>query len=819
MPGGRFGGDQTIAWRFDLRTRVIDWMVDEPTAPSGVRSGRLLRRELLLRPAVGQELDRLLVQCATLGQPFQRCVQYATSEGRETLFNITGNLVVGADGSPEAVVGLAIASTGGSRFAEPNVQPRAVTELQEFGRFGTVEYEAASRSIRFSDAMCRMVGLEPHDTIELERGRELVHPDDLERVRQVIAHGIESQRSVTFDWRLARPDAELRIMRTWMRFGRDATGRLERLVGLVEDVTELAHERNARIAAENKHRRIFESAPMGMAIVTARGPDEGTVVEANDAFVSILGVSRLALIGGQIDWAIGNLGRFREVMAQLASVPVIEIPVTRLRPMPNGVTRSVKGQVTKIDSPDGEPELLIIQIDDVTAMVEAEARLQELADVDDLTRLCNRRRFREVLAEVLAGGVPQRPCGSLLLIDVDRFKWVNDSRGHQAGDYLLRRVADVLRSTMPDAWLGRIAGDEFAVVLPGVSLRRASEDAERLRQRLHETVIDDGSGRPHHITVTIGVAALEGGADVDRAMIAADLAMYQGKQRGRNRVEVISDPDINERMSTSMSWSERVRQALADGSFELWQQPIINLRTWRVGKRELLLRMIGEDGERIPAAQFMTAAEDFGLAPEVDSWVLEHLAPLAREHQAREPGVLLTVNLSAQSIVDPSLAGRIDAALAERAINPRDIMFEITETAAIADLDAAEALVRTLRDRDYGISIDDFGVGYGSFTYLQRLPFECVKIDRTLCSKVTTDSDQRLSVQAMVLIARGLGRKTVAEGVEDAATAAMLKRLGVDYGQGYFFGRPMPWSALEVQPRNAQTTSAIAAMTAAATNT
>jgi EAL domain-containing protein (putative c-di-GMP-specific phosphodiesterase class I) len=277
-------------------------------------------------------------------------------------------------------------------------------------------------------------------------------------------------------------------------------------------------------------------------------------------------------------------------------------------------------------------------------------------------------------------------------------------------------------------------------------------------------------------------------------------------------------------MSTSISWAERVRQALTDGSFELWQQPIINLRTRRVGKRELLLRMIGQDGERITAADFMTAAEDFGLAPEVDSWVLEHLAPLAREHQAREPGVLLTVNLSAQSIADPSLARRIDAAVIERSINPRDIMFEITETAAIADLDAAEALVRRLRDRDYGISIDDFGVGYGSFTYLQRLPFECVKIDRTLCSKVTTDPNQRLPVQAMVLIARGLGRKTVAEGVEDAATAAMLKRLGVDYGQGYFFGQPTPWSSLgsvngRAHPRSAQITSAIAASTAAATKT
>jgi EAL domain-containing protein (putative c-di-GMP-specific phosphodiesterase class I) len=207
------------------------------------------------------------------------------------------------------------------------------------------------------------------------------------------------------------------------------------------------------------------------------------------------------------------------------------------------------------------------------------------------------------------------------------------------------------------------------------------------------------------------------------------------------------------------------------------------------------------------------------LAPEVDSWVLDHLAPLAREHVAREPGVLLTVNLSAQSIADPSLARRIDAAVIERSINPRDIMFEITETAAIADLDAAEALVRTLRDRNYGISIDDFGVGYGSFTYLQRLPFECVKIDRTLCCKVTTDLHQRLAVQAMVLISRGLGRKIVAEGVEDLATARMLKHLGVDYGQGYLFGRPSPWSVLRAQPTNAQTSKAIAATRAAATKT
>lgn len=791
MAGGRIAVDQTIAWHLDLRTGTVEWMGHDEDG-AHVVSGVLDRRDLTLDPSAANVLDRLVMQCASLGQAFQQSIDYTMADGREVHFNVAGNLLVAADGTPGAVVGLAIASVGGSRFAPAHVQPRAITHLHDFGRFGIFEYDVAAHSARLSEVMRRLLGLESGDGADLTRMLDVIDPADRSRVHEVVDQAIRTRRATSFDWRLAG-SAEPRIMRTWMRFSY-AADRLERVVGMVEDVTEVVHERSARIAAESKHRRIFESAPMGMAVVSARGPDRGTVVEANDAFLAIVGRERDDVLGVGLDEASGRVGSFSRLATLLEDAATVEIPVTLLQPMRGGPARWVKGQVTKVDAADGESDLLIVQLDDVTAMVEAEARLQRLADIDDLTGLVNRRRFRELLADALGHCAETGTCGSLLLIDVDRFKWVNDSRGHQAGDHLLRQVADVVRDALPDATVGRIAGDEFAVLLRGVDVRDASACAERLRLRLHETLIDDGSGRPHHITVTVGVAALDSGVDIDRALIAADLAMYQGKQRGRNRVEVITDPDINERMSTSVSWAERVRAALRSGAFELWQQPIINLRTRRVGKRELLLRMVGDDGERIAAAEFMTAAEDFGLAPEVDSWVLDHLAPLVHDHRRRESGVLLTVNLSAQSIVDPSLVRRIDAALADRGVEPREIMFEITETAAIADLDAAEALVRTLRERDYGISIDDFGVGYGSFTYLERLPFECVKIDRSLSSKVTVHRDRRLPVQAMVLIARGLGRKTVAEGVEDAATAAMLKRLGVDYGQGYYFGRPAPWA-------------------------
>jgi diguanylate cyclase (GGDEF)-like protein len=379
------------------------------------------------------------------------------------------------------------------------------------------------------------------------------------------------------------------------------------------------------------------------------------------------------------------------------------------------------------------------------------------------------------------------------MIDLDNFKEVNDAFGHLAGDDLLRGVTGALRHRIRQTdILARVGGDEFAVLLPHTDSRQAQVVAELVVTALRRHVAMLG-GRSVRITVSVGVAMLEG-PDAQSVLADADRAMYEAKAAGRDRYAMHQPgTGLAERPSVRLATAERIREALEEDRLLLYCQPIYDLKEKQVSQYELLLRLPDDQGgEPVLPGAFLYVAERSGLIQAIDCWVARKAIALIDEHQRAGRRLVLHVNLSGKSIGDPKVTAIIEAAMAETGIDPACLVFELTETAAISNIEEAKAFTQRLRARGCRFALDDFGAGFGSFFYLKALPFDYLKIDGEFIRGVLSGPMDRLVVEAIVGIAKGTGKRTVAEFVGDEDTARLLEKCGVDYAQGYHVGRPRP---------------------------
>lgn len=416
------------------------------------------------------------------------------------------------------------------------------------------------------------------------------------------------------------------------------------------------------------------------------------------------------------------------------------------------------------------------------------AQLEHLASHDALTGLLNRRGLEhELTAAIARAGRYGEPI-ALLIVDLDNFKDTNDTLGHSAGDALICDVADRLsrRARATDV-VARLGGDEFAIVLPRADAEMAALAAEQFR-----AAVADTTARARATTASVGVAVYEPGLTVDDLLVRADLAMYTAKADGRDAVRCAS-PAEQSRLTALVSTEGRIRSALADGSFRMMLQPIVPLRPGLGLQGELLLRMI--DGDRlIPPAEFLEVADRRGLMVDIDRWVIGEALALVADEDALGMTGHVAINLSGHSVNDLGLVTFLELELARCGVDPAALVFEITETTAIANIARAAALAARLRDLGCRVALDDFGAGFGSFSYLKHLPLDYLKIDGQFVADLRTSRTDQVLVQGMVSVAHGLGLHTVAECVEDPETLELLRSYGVDFAQGFHTGRPRPVS-------------------------
>lgn len=422
-----------------------------------------------------------------------------------------------------------------------------------------------------------------------------------------------------------------------------------------------------------------------------------------------------------------------------------------------------------------------------------EAELRYLADHDSLTGLLDRRRFRAELDQYVSFSARYGGQGAVMVVDIDGLKAVNDAYGHQAGDTLIRQVAGIMRERVRGTDIvARLSGDEFAVLMPQTDVAGALQLGEDLRARVAEEAVPapEASGA----TVSVGITMFGGERSIgaEAVLVAADQAMYRAKADGRNQIGLFESAGVPSRGDRGrQTTSARIREALTHDRLSLHTQPILSLASGGIERYELLLRMTGDDGELLPAASFIEAAERSGLVQELDRWVVVRALELLATREREGRPVSLHVNLSGASLADISVLEFIERRLDEGPADPSRCTFEITETARLADYEAIGGFADRLTEFGCQVAIDDYGAGFGPFHYLKQIPFDLIKIDGSFVRDMPNSDADQLTVQAIVQVARGLGKTTIAEFVQDDLTAQMLREYGVDMAQGYHLGRPV----------------------------
>jgi diguanylate cyclase (GGDEF)-like protein/PAS domain S-box-containing protein len=541
----------------------------------------------------------------------------------------------------------------------------------------------------------------------------------------------------------------------------------------------------------------FASAPIGMALIDMTGH----FLQVNDAFCRITGYKRGELI---------------LMLAQALPHPDdVLVDASQMQALLEGHVASYQCEkryahawghsfwvlVTVSLSRDsfGHPQYLITQCLDISERKELEQRLEHLIDHDFLTGLFNRRRFEQALSQETRAAARYGGRGALILIDLDHFKDVNDQFGHKSGDDLLKTVAAALKERVRETdVLARLGGDEFGIILPRADESQAQVVAADIVKALRRHAAMLGEALIP-ITASVGVALFEG--DTKGEILAcADLAMYEAKEAGGNGFALYKPvtAGLPQPLSRLME-ARRVREALDHDRLVLYCQPILDLQNNHVSQYELLVRLKSEQGGMLLPSAFLYVAERFGTILALDSWVVKQAVSLIAEQERAGHAITLNVNVSGKSIGNGELVSVVDQALEVAGVDPTHLVFELTETAAISNIENAKTFTNRLRDRGCQFALDDFGSGFGSFYYLKQLAFDYLKIDGDFIRGLVASKTDQLVVDAVVGIARGMGKKTVAEFVGDVETTHWLRHSGVDYAQGYHIGAPQPVSEMLAQ--------------------
>jgi diguanylate cyclase (GGDEF)-like protein len=432
------------------------------------------------------------------------------------------------------------------------------------------------------------------------------------------------------------------------------------------------------------------------------------------------------------------------------------------------------------------------------AIKERDQHLRHLASYDQLTGLANRRHFLEEVEHRLADG------GALLFVDLDQFKYVNDTVGHRGGDAVLAQTADRLRQTVrPDDLIARFGGDEFVMFIGGVTTARAEQLANKLLNDLKEYPLTH-AGQSFNVGCSVGVAMVEAntGFTPTELVSQADVACRQAKAEGRNRAHLyLRQEGEFENIQSDLDWQRRIKRAIKDDRLELHYQPLMHTASGQINHYEALVRLRDEGGKLHYPNTFLPAAQRFGMLKELDQWVIRRAIRELAEHRKRRPNLRFSVNITGNTFIDGAFADFVIEELERSKLPASAIIFEITEQVAIGTFSDTVPQIRALIKRGAEFAVDDFGTGYSSLSYLKRLPVAYIKIDGVFIQRLTESTVDQTIVRAISDIARIMGKRTVAEFVGDEATMALIKDIGIDYAQGFHIGKPAR-ELLEESPEN-----------------
>lgn len=560
---------------------------------------------------------------------------------------------------------------------------------------------------------------------------------------------------------------------------------LERLQAQSRHYTASLQEQTVQLERERDFvAGLFDTAPVLILTYAL----DGRIRLANAHAIRATGLPARAVLGSSFPEMFlkpPQRAEYLDALAQLKVGMPTQGEGTLLRA--DGGEREIVWFHSRLDQVESETACLSVGLD-VTDHKQMERRLSLLADNDVVTGLHNRRAFTRELDARLGQG--ER--GILLLCDIDDFRLVNEAGGQEAGDAALFQFARLLQGLSPTPSLAaRLGGDDFACAFPGLTPAEAIVLARNVNHGLLRLDQDTDLSTRRRLSVSVGLVTYpEQGDSADALLGNADLALSQARAKGHGSWHLYSvDDTYKEVASRRAHWRGEIEQALEDNRFVMHFQPIQHIQSGKISHYEALLRLCNQDGGLVPPGLFIDVAESTGLIRRIDRWVIEAVVCFVA---ARDPGVKVALNLSSRSFDDDSAFEWLQGLLEQHGVAGERLLLEITETAALANIKGAIRVMGLFRGLGCAFGLDDFGVGYSSFQYLKELPVDFVKIDGSFVKGLVSNPDDVVFVKALSDAVRGYGKTTVAEFVEDEATLAILREIGVDYAQGYLIGRPAP---------------------------
>ncbi|MGB5636952.1 MAG: EAL domain-containing protein [Waterburya sp.] len=620
-----------------------------------------------------------------------------------------------------------------------------------------------------------------------------IHPEDSFKAIATIETQFRTGDDFEEEYRIIRPDQSICWVRVRAFPVRDVMGKVNRFVGIAEDITKRREAEEALRKSEEQFRLTFEMAPIGMAISSLKGK----FTRVNQALCDALGYSQTELlelsfaeISHPDDWEIHHNLEQKLIDGKESNFQIEKRFIAK-----NGRIVDTLLKVLVVCDTQNKPLHFNNQIVDITERKHMEQQLLHDALHDTLTGLPNRALFMDRLEQQLKRS--QRQDGYLfavLFLDLDRFKVVNDSVGHLIGDKLLIEIGRRLeKSIAPTDTVARLGGDEFTILLENIS---SKSEATLVAESIYQTLTF-----PFHIkgyelftTASIGIALSSQGYERPEDILRdADLTMYSAKEQGKARYEIF-DYSLRDRALQRLELETDLRRALERGEFEVYYQPITSLPLGTLAGFEALARWNHPTKGAIGPSDFIPVCEETGLIIPLGSWLLQEACRTAINWQLKypeHPAIKMSVNLSAEQFRDPQLVHEVERILAETNLPGKFLKLEITESVLIDNLETVTEIILHLRKQKIQFSIDDFGTGYSSLSYLHRFPVDTIKIDRSFVSQMQANGENSAIVKAIITLAHMLNMDVIAEGIETTSQLAQLKLLQCEYGQGFFFSKAL----------------------------
>lgn len=666
---------------------------------------------------------------------------------------------------------------------------------QESAHVGSFEIDLATGERWWSDEFYRILGADKTQGASRELLLTRVYPEDRDRMEKLWQQADSGQHPGEHSYRVQRPSGEVRHVRSFVSFDYAEDGSPVRIIGTTLDVTDFHLVDTQRLEAEVNFRLSFDLSPIGMGMVDL---DE-RFQRVNLAICEIFGRTEEELLGKRTrDFLSPEDARNRprsRPSAHLRLGEAVPVRTERRYLRPNGDVVWTQETVSPIPSADGGHAYSLVQLQDITPRRQAEESLKYQVSHDTLTGLGNRLQLNETLECALASARESGGQVGVLFLDTDQFKMINDGLGHSAGDQLLVQLARRLQSMVrPTDMVARFGGDEFVIVCENMT----GENLERLVKRILASGEDPFvlGGQEVFVTMSVGIMLANGDEDAGSVLRNADTAMYQAKTDGRGQAIMFRE-DMRQTASSRLDFESQLRRALDKNELRVYYQPIVDISTEDVVGFEALVRWIHPKRGLILPLEFIPVAEETGMIIPIGEWVLRQALAQVQQWRTGPPGeaagLWVAVNVSISQLQEADFVGMVTDALTQTRFDPPALHLEITETGVMNDIGAKLKTLHALRLLGVQLSIDDFGTGQASLSYLSRLPVQTLKIDRSFVEGLGgEDPHASPIVGAIVNLGRALNLEVIAEGVETTEQLQELRRIGAPLGQGFLWSQPLP---------------------------